>query len=93
MNKRILDLFAGLSGALTFIAATPFDKDLFPLLPVAIQPYVIKAGIIATVLLKVLAYFAPPTPSPILESQKVSITAAPDGSKIISPIPTEPPKP
>lgn len=64
MNKRLLDLWTKLSAVLTFIANTPDNKDIAPLLPVAWQPYVIKAGIIATAILAILAYFAPPTPSP-----------------------------
>lgn len=65
MNKRLLDLLTGLSGALTIIAATPDNKDVMPLLPVSWQPYIIKAGVLATVLLRILAYFAKPTPSPL----------------------------
>ena len=65
MNKRLLDLLTGLSGILTIVAATPDNKDIVPLLPVTWQPYLIKAGLIATLLLRVLAFCAPPTPSPI----------------------------
>jgi hypothetical protein len=38
MNKRILDLLSGLSAIATFVAATPDNKDIMPLIPVAWQP-------------------------------------------------------
>jgi hypothetical protein len=40
-----------------------YDKDILQLLPPKWTPYITYASAIATVLLKVLAYFAPPTPS------------------------------
>lgn len=89
MNKRLLDLLSGLSAVLTFIAATPDNKDIAPLLPVSWQPYVIKAGVLATLLLKVLAYLAKPTPSPLGEAQRVTVTNAKDGTPVITPAPAD----
>jgi len=63
MNKRLLDLCAAISGILAWVAATPDNKELMPLIPVSWQPYVIKAGIVAALILKILAYKATPTPS------------------------------
>ena len=79
LNKRLLDLLAGISAVLTFVAATPDNKEVFSVIPVAWQPYVIKAGIVAALVLKVLAFFAPPTPSLTpaqAEMQKAAIDAA-----------------
>jgi predicted acyltransferase len=64
MNKRFLDLLAALAGVLTIIAGMSYDKDILQLLKPEWTPYITYASAIATVLLKVLAYFAPPTPSP-----------------------------
>jgi hypothetical protein len=68
MNKRFLDLLAALAGVLTIIAGMSYDKDILQLLPPKWTPYITYASAIATVLLKVLAYFAPPTPSPTPDS-------------------------
>ncbi len=67
MNKKLLELWTRVSTLLTIIAATPDNKDVLPLLPVAWQPYVIKAGLIATAILAIAAHYAPPTPSPLPE--------------------------
>ena len=72
MNKRLLDLLTGLSGVLTLLAATPYDKELVQVIPPAWTPWLIKVGLIATLLLRVLAYFAPPTPSPNINFNKSS---------------------
>lgn len=65
MNKRILDLLSGCTSLLTILAALPYEKDLMQILPVEWTPYVIKAGLVSTLLLRVAAFFAPPTPSPL----------------------------
>ena len=64
MNKRKLDLFATLTGVLTIIAGMSYDKDILQLIAPKWTPYVTYASALATVLLKILAYYAPPTPSP-----------------------------
>ena len=63
MNKRLLDLLAAISGVLTIIAGMSYDKDILQLLKPEWTPYITYSSAIATVLLKILAYFAPPTPS------------------------------
>ena len=68
MNKRLLDLLAAISGVLTIIAGMSYDKDILQLLPPKWTPYITYSSAIATVLLKILAYFAPPTPSPTPDS-------------------------
>jgi len=69
VNKRLLDLLAALAGVLTIIAGMSYDKDILQLLPPKWTPYITYSSAIATVLLKVLAYFAPPTPSPTPTTQ------------------------
>ena len=64
MNKRKLDLLATLTGVLTIIAGMSYDKDILQLIAPKWTPYVTYASALATVLLKILAYYAPPTPSP-----------------------------
>jgi hypothetical protein len=71
MNKRILDLLSGISGVLAMLAAVPFDKDTMQLIPVEWQPYVIRAGLLAALILKVLAFYAPPTPSPLPDQSQI----------------------
>ena len=68
MNKRKLDLLATLTGVLTIIAGMSYDKDILQLIAPKWTPYVTYASALATVLLKILAYFAPPTPSPTPDS-------------------------
>ena len=67
MNKRLLDLLAAITGVLTIIAGMSYDKDILQLLKPEWTPYITYSSAVATVLLKVLAYFAPPTPSPATE--------------------------
>ena len=69
MNKRLLDLLSALAGVLTIIAGMSYDKDILQLLPPKWTPYITYSSAIATVLLKILAYFAPPTPSPTPPTQ------------------------
>ena len=69
MNKRLLDLLSAITGVLTIIAGMSYDKDILQLLKPEWTPYITYASAIATVLLKVLAYFAPPTPSPTPPTQ------------------------
>jgi hypothetical protein len=64
MNKRLLDLLSAITGVLTIIAGMSYDKDILQLLPPKWTPWITYSSAIATVLLKILAYFAPPTPSP-----------------------------
>jgi hypothetical protein len=64
MNKRKLDLLATLTGVLTIIAGMSYDKDILQLIAPKWTPYVTYASALATLILKVLAYYAPPTPSP-----------------------------
>jgi hypothetical protein len=64
MNKRKLDLFATVTGVLTIIAGMSYDKDILQLIAPKWTPYVTYASALATLILKVLAYYAPPTPSP-----------------------------
>ena len=64
LNKRILDLIAGFSSVLTIIAAFPYQKELIQLFPPKVSPIIAYIFGSATVILKTLAYFAPPTPSP-----------------------------
>jgi hypothetical protein len=64
MNKRKLDLFATLTGVLTIIAGMSYDKDILQLIAPKWTPYVTYASALATLILKILAYYAPPTPSP-----------------------------
>jgi len=64
MNKRRLDLLATLTGVLTIIAGMSYDKDILQLIAPTWTPYVTYASALATLILKVLAYYAPPTPSP-----------------------------
>ena len=68
MNKRKLDLLATLTGVLTIIAGMSYDKDILQIIAPKWTPYVTYASAIATVLLKILAYYAPPTPSPTPDS-------------------------
>jgi hypothetical protein len=68
MNKRFLDLLAAITGVLTIIAGMSYDKDILQLIAPKWTPYITYASAIATVLLKILAYFAPPTPSPTPDS-------------------------
>ena len=68
MNKRLLDLLAAITGVLTIIAGMSYDKDILQLLKPEWTPYITYSSAIATVLLKMLAFFAPPTPSPTPES-------------------------
>ena len=68
MNKRILDLCAAYTGVLTIIAGMSYDKDILQLLPPKWTPYVTYASALATLILKALAYYAPPTPSPAPDS-------------------------
>ena len=68
MNKRKLDLLATLTGVLTIIAGMSYDKDILQLIAPKWTPYVTYASALATVLLKILAYLAPPTPSPTPDS-------------------------
>ena len=63
MNKRLLDMMAGCTTVLTAIAGMSYNKDILQLLPAAWTPYITYIAGLATVILKVLAYFAPPTPS------------------------------
>ena len=67
MNKRLLDLLAAITGVLTIIAGMSYDKDILQLLKPEWTPYITYSSAIATVLLKMLAFFAPPTPSPTPE--------------------------
>lgn len=67
MNKRLLDLLAAITGVLTVIAGMSYDKDILQLLKPEWTPYITYSSAIATVLLKMLAFFAPPTPSPTPE--------------------------
>ncbi len=64
MNKRKLDLFATVTGVLTIIAGMSYDKDILQLIAPKWTPYVTYASALATLILKALAYYAPPTPSP-----------------------------
>ena len=68
MNKRLLDLLAALAGVLTLIAGMAYDTDILQLIAPKWTPYVTYASALATVLLKILAYYAPPTPSPTPDS-------------------------
>jgi hypothetical protein len=68
MNKRKLDLFATVTGVLTIIAGMSYDKDILQLIAPKWTPYVTYASALATLILKILAYFAPPTPSPTPDS-------------------------
>lgn len=68
MNKRKLDLFATVTGVLTIIAGMSYDKDILQLIAPKWTPYVTYASALATLILKVLAYYAPPTPSPTPDS-------------------------
>jgi hypothetical protein len=70
MNKRLLDLLSAITGVLTIIAGMSYDKDILQLLPPKWTPWITYSSAIATVLLKILAYFAPPTPSPTPDSTK-----------------------
>ena len=70
MNKRLLDLLAAITGVLTVIAGMSYDKDILQLLKPEWTPYITYSSAIATVLLKMLAFFAPPTPSPTPDSTK-----------------------
>jgi hypothetical protein len=63
VNKRLLDLLSAITGVLTIIAGMSYDKDILQLIAPKWTPYITYASAIATVLLKILAYFAPPTPS------------------------------
>jgi hypothetical protein len=69
MNKRLLDLLSAITGVLTIIAGMSYDKDILQLLPPKWTPYITYSSAIATVLLKILAYFAPPTPSALPPTQ------------------------
>jgi hypothetical protein len=68
MNKRLLDLLSAITGVLTIIAGMSYDKDILQLIAPKWTPYITYASAIATVLLKILAYYAPPTPSPTPDS-------------------------
>ncbi len=70
MNKRKLDLFATVTGVLTIIAGMSYDKDILQLIAPKWTPYVTYASALATLILKALAYYAPPTPSPTPDSTK-----------------------
>jgi len=64
LNKRILDLIAANTGILTAIAGMSYNKDILQLIPAAWTPYITYVSGAATIILKLLAFFAPPTPSP-----------------------------
>ena len=85
MNKRRIAITANLITVLTVLTA--HLPQLLPFLPQKWQAVV--PGILAAAL-HTAEFFAPPTPSPIAESQKVSIAKTPDGASVISPV--EPPK-
>jgi len=70
MNKRILDLLAAITAICTAVAGMSYDKDILQLLPPKWTPYITYASAIATIILKVLAFYAPPTPSPAPDSTK-----------------------
>jgi len=70
MNKRILDLLAAITAICTAVAGMSYDKDILQLLPPKWTPYITYASAIATIILKVLAFYAPPTPSPTPDSTK-----------------------
>ena len=63
LNKRVLDLLSGWTSQLTLLAALPYEKDVMQILPASWTPTIIKVGLVATLLLRVTAFMAPPTPS------------------------------
>ena len=66
LNKRQLDLWAHISGALALLSAVPYEKEFKPIadsLPPWILPIIIKVSVFAGVGLKIMAFFAPPTAS------------------------------
>ena len=65
MNKRLLDMLAGCTAVLTAIAGMSYQKELIAVLPPSWTPWITYASGLATVILKVLAFYAPPTPSPV----------------------------
>lgn len=70
MNKRILDLLTGITGVFTTLAAIPYEKETMAILPPSWTPWLIKIGLVNILLLRVLAFFAPPTPSAVPEKKE-----------------------
>lgn len=65
LNKKVLDFWAQNSAVVAILAGMSYNKDLLQLFPPAWTPYITYISATATVVLKVMAYYAPPTPSPL----------------------------
>ena len=72
LNKRLLDLCGNLALVLTPLAGMAYEKDVLRLLPPHLASVITYCAAGAAILLKFLAFIAPPTPSPLPEQPKTT---------------------